>query len=596
MSSITDIITKLESRPEENVLFDLRTVKGKPEFDQPAFKQPPKLLALALPGERPSVVPIVRGSKEVIPLLQYIEDRSLVGHDLQTKLGILSYYHGFNLQPGKAECVMAASQILSMGSATTRSDLRPDLSLCHKRAFGSPLEPSQALCWEGQPTNEHYQQVAQELAILPALHRAFTETILADNLDHIWHLERYIMPTSIGMQILGMDVDHERLRWQLEQATHEVTDKRAFLDTSVNEKFNPDSPEQVKALLSLPDVKDATLAGLNDGIAKAIYRYRVASRKLTSLNAIIEGIDSKDGRAHCIFDPLWAETGRIQTRNFNLQGVRGVRPRTPEAEIGQELRACFRAGPGKVLVSSDFKGEELRILASYTEEPNLIDALRRGEDLHNNTASAIFRKEVANLTLEERAVGKRVNFSVIYGQGAKGLAQQLGISEHEAEQFIESFYTQNRSIRAHKYACWRMAKGDIAEIRTLLGRRRLIPSVGTPRPHRKHRHQSEWDRFSALFNGPIQGTGSDGLKITLDRLHGALPPDCRLVSTAHDSLMLECPDDKTIVMEVIRLVEATMLEAMHCLCRDFPFEIETKVGYNWAEMVSPGNFWTRGDR
>lgn len=594
IQTIADVILKLETQREADVILDLRTTNGAPAFDVPAFKQTPKLLAITLPGNKPSLINVGKSSKEVIPLIRYLEKRSIVGHNLQTKLGILQHYYDFNITPGNAACVMAASQILSMGSATAKHELRPDLSLCHKRALGSPFAHTQALCWKGRLSPAHYQQVSQELEILPALHESFKKAIIADNLEAIWHLERHIMPALTEMQIVGMPVDHDRLQCQLLHATNEVQIQRAFLDTNVGRQFNPDSPEQVKALLPIPDCKDLTLRGLNDPNANAIYRFRVATRQFASLNAIIDGIGSDD-RAHCIFDPLWAETGRIQTRNFNLQGVRGVPPGTPEAEIGQELRACFRAEPGKVLVSSDFRGEELRILAFYTEEPNLIGALQRGEDLHNNTASALFSKEIAKLLPEERSIGKQVNFGIIYGQGAKGLAKQLNIQEFQAKEFIESFYSQNRSVKSHKSTCWRMARGDVAEVRSLLGRRRWVPSSGTPRPGHKPPCQSDWGRFSAFFNGPIQGTGADALKIALDRLHGALLPDCRLVLPAHDSLMLECPDDKDVVMRVIRLIERTMLEAMDCLCFGFPFEIETKIGYNWAEMVHPDEYWARGN-
>ena len=221
----------------------------------------------------------------------------------------------------------------------------------------------------------------------------------------------------------------------------------------------------------------------------------------------------------------------------------------------------------------------------------MLAALRNGEDLHNKTAAAIFGKIIADILPGERAIAKQVNFGVVYGQGKATLAEALGISEQEAALIIEKFYDHYQSIWAHRNACWAMARGDENDVRSLLGRRRWVPSTGTRRADRDSGYQSEWDRFSALFNGRIQSSGADALKIALERLHGALPMDCALLSTAHDSIMIECPDDKSTAMEVIQLVERTMLEAMDCLCPGFPFEIETKVGHNWAAMVSVDKFW-----
>lgn len=584
------IIAQLNTQPEAPVLIDVRTESGSPDFDIPAFKQKARLLAIALPGQDPWLIDVRNAGQRIAPLIGYLETRKLVGHNLQTKLGILSHQYGFKPQQGNAACVMAASQILFMGYFATDEERKPNIHRCYQRAFQQPLGSAEALSWTGELTKVHQQQIRQELEVLPALYDSCIKAIATANLDAIWHLEMSIIPQLIEMQMAGMGIHYERLHFQLEEANREKAETEIFLNKHVGKLFNPDNNKDTRDLLkrlgfAVPNLKFQTLAKLDHPVAKAIYRFKLSSQNLWNLVAI-NGSIGLDGRAHCILDPLWAETGRVVTRNFNLQGIRKVSPGTPDQALPQEIRACFRADPGKTYFVADFKGEELRILAYYTEEPNLIDALRRGEDLHDNTAATVLHKKLPDISESDHALGKELNFGFVYGQGAKGLAEKLGIPEQQAQLMIESFFDKNKFIKARKNACWAMARGDVSEVRTNLGRLRWVPSTGTPREDRKSGVQSEWDRFTALFHGPIQGTGADGLKITLDSLHGQLPAGSRLIAVAHDSFMGECINEKGAAMETIQRVESAMRESMDILCPGIPFEVETEVGSNWAQMAS----------
>jgi DNA polymerase-1 len=332
--------------------------------------------------------------------------------------------------------------------------------------------------------------------------------------------------------------------------------------------LQPPRRSRAKARSTAADVLEE-LALVHE-LPKKIIEYRELSKlKSTYSDVLPRLIHPVSGRLHTRFSQTGAVTGRLSSSNPNLQNI------PIRTELGREIRAAFVASPGCVLLSADYSQIELRILAHLSEDPVLVEAFRRGEDIHSRTAQEVFDVAPFAQTREHRRVAKVINFGVIYGLSAFGLAQQLDVDQKEAAKFIAKYFERYRGVKD-------FLDRQIAETRktgvtkTMFGRIRQIPEINSPQPNMRNFAER------TAMNTPMQGAAADLIKLAMIELDRRLPEEkfkSQMILQVHDELLFEGPEQE--IPRLTKLVKAVM-EGVHKL--KVPVAAETKVGPNWRDM------------
>ncbi len=304
-------------------------------------------------------------------------------------------------------------------------------------------------------------------------------------------------------------------------------------------------------------------------IAAKVLEYRqLAKLKGTYADALPALIDPATGRLHTSFNPAGTATGRLSSSNPNLQNI------PVRTELGRQIRAAFVPRPGWLMLVADYSQIELRLLAHMSGDPLLVEAFRNGEDIHTRTAAEVFGVPPLMVTPELRRNAKAVNFGIIYGLSAFGLAAQLGISQGEAQGYIQSYFERYAGVR-------RFIEKQIAEVRcsgetrTLFGRRRPIPEINSRNPSAR----SFAERTAV--NTPLQGTAADLIKLAMIRIHREI--EARAMRAAmllqvHDELVFEVPPEE---VEDLRSLARREMEGV---CRlETPLVVDLGVGANWRD-------------
>ncbi len=318
-----------------------------------------------------------------------------------------------------------------------------------------------------------------------------------------------------------------------------------------------------------------TLEALKDKhpVVGLILEHRQLSKiKSTYVDALPKLVNPKTGRVHTSYNQTGTVTGRLSSSDPNLQNI------PIRTEIGRRVRNAFIAEPGWLLVKADYSQVELRILAHVSQDPAMLEAFARGEDIHATTAAAVYGVPLSEVTPELRRVAKTANFAVTYGVTGYGLAQSTGMAQEEAEQFIRNYFARFPKVKEYLDRTKKMA-AERGWVETLLGRRRYFPELKSTAPmHAQARAAAE----RMAINMPIQGTAADIIKIAMVRLQRALDArglKAKLILQVHDELVLECPEAE--LEEVSALVKSTMEGALQL---DAPLKVDIKHGRNWGEM------------
>jgi len=394
-----------------------------------------------------------------------------------------------------------------------------------------------------------------------------------------------LAPVLAHMEADGVRVDSQRLESISAKAQEEITRLEKEIYELAGFEFKIGSPQQLAEVLfdklnlqpprrSRMKVRSTAAEVLEElalvhDLPKKVLEYReLAKLKSTYADALPRLVHPATGRLHTHFSQTGAATGRLSSSNPNLQNI------PVRTELGREIRAAFIASPGHLLLSADYSQIELRILAHLSEDPVLVEAFRRGEDIHSRTAQEVFGVAPFAQTPEHRRVAKVINFGVIYGLSAFGLAQQLGIDTKEAAKFIGAYFERYSGVK--KYL-----DGQIAEVRktgftkTLFGRTRPIPEINSPQPSLR----SFAERTA--MNTPMQGTAADLIKLAMIEMDRRLADDfkSRMILQVHDELLFEAPE--TEIPRLTGLVKEVM-EGAHKL--RVPLLVDTKSGPNWRDM------------
>jgi len=302
---------------------------------------------------------------------------------------------------------------------------------------------------------------------------------------------------------------------------------------------------------------------------KVIEYREIAKLKSTYVDALPKLIHPETKRLHTSFSQTGTATGRLSSSDPNLQNI------PVRSELGREIRAAFVADKGQILLSADYSQIELRIMAHFSKDPVLVEAFRNGEDIHARTAQEVFGVGPLAQTAEHRRAAKAINFGIIYGLSAFGLAQQLGIPQKEAAQFINAYFTRYKGVKKYlDEVLVDTRKSGMAK--TLFGRIRPIPEINSP--------QMQLRNFAerTALNSPLQGTAADLIKLAMISIDKRLKKEklaARMILQVHDELLFELPVKEKGKLE--KLVQEEM-ENVYQLA--VPLVVEMGTGPNWRDL------------
>ncbi|MBN1486630.1 MAG: DNA polymerase I [Anaerolineae bacterium] len=412
-----------------------------------------------------------------------------------------------------------------------------------------------------------------------------------EQFDLFRDIEMPLLPILLEMEMHGVRLD---VAW-LEALSQELTARLEQLDSDITRyagvSFNINSTQQLSEVLfdrlGLPtrgvsktksghySTRASVLEDLQGAhpIVDAILDYReLAKLKSTYVDALPQLVNPATGRVHTSYNQTGTVTGRLSSANPNLQNI------PIRSEEGRRVRRAFVSEEGWLLVGADYSQVELRVMAHVSEDEGLIMAFQKGEDIHATTAAAVYGVALEDVSYEMRRVAKAVNFGLIYGQTAYGLARQIGVQPDEADAFIARYF--ERFPRVHTYMD--QMQREAAEkgyVETLLQRRRYFPELGPGSQVSKRGQQAA---LRMAINTPIQGTAADILKLAMLRLNAMLKEcnqQARIILQVHDELVLEVPVGERDA------VIATLREAMEGAFElRVPLKVDVEVGENWEEM------------
>jgi DNA polymerase-1 len=396
-----------------------------------------------------------------------------------------------------------------------------------------------------------------------------------------------LVPVLARMEHAGVKIDRAALAEMSSRLELEIDTKAKEIYQHAGSEFNISSPKQLGDVLfnklNLPKpVKYgkgktiSTAVDVLEGLAeehdvpRLVLEYRQLTKlKSTYVDALPALLNPASGRLHTTFGQTGTATGRLSSANPNLQNI------PIRTELGREIRAAFTAEPGHVLLAADYSQIELRLLAHFSKDPLLVEAYRRGDDIHTLTASQVFGVPPLMVTPDHRRQAKVVNFGIVYGLSAFGLSQNLGIEPSEAKQFINAYFERYSGVRAFIDRTLEEARRE-GKVKTLFGRARPIPDINS-----KNANLRGFAERTAV-NTPLQGTAADLIKIAMIRIDTALRErglKSRMTLQVHDELVFEVPEAE---IEVMRPLVRDQMENVRALT--VPLLVEIGVGMNWRDL------------
>jgi DNA polymerase-1 len=318
-----------------------------------------------------------------------------------------------------------------------------------------------------------------------------------------------------------------------------------------------------------------SLKGSHEIIGLILEHRELSKLRSTYVDALPDMVNERTGRIHTSYNQAGAITGRLASSSPNLQNI------PIRTELGRQVRRAFVAKPGWVLLAADYSQVELRVLAHISEDAALLDAFRRGQDIHATTAAAVHGIPLEQVTREQRRFAKSVNFGLLYGMSAFRLARESDLTLAEAESFVQSYFDNFPAVRGYLEGTIRQAR-EQGWVETLLGRRRYFPVLERAAGGRTSALARQRAEREAV-NFPIQGTAADIIKMAMVDLHRALSEGGlrgRMILQVHDELVLEVPREE---LDSAREIVVDVMENAYDLRA--PLRVDTKAGSNWLEMV-----------
>ena len=510
-----------------------------------------------------------------------------LGHHLKYDAHVLAN-HGIALA-GMRYDSMLESYVLN--STATRHDM----DSCARRYLGVETIHYEDVAGKGAKQIS-FSQVAIDTAaeysaedadITLQLHRVLWEGLTKEpSLRKLYEeIEQPLVPVLFRMEHHGVLVDRDTLRRQGGEIARRLGELEQEAHEAAGQPFNLDSPKQLQEILfnklSLPTVRKtpkgqpSTAEDVLEELAasyplpRIILEYRgLAKLKSTYTDKLPGQVDARTGRVHTSYHQAVAVTGRLSSSDPNLQNI----PiRTPE---GRRIRQAFIAPPGHLLLAADYSQIELRIMAHLSGDRSLLDAFASDRDIHQATAAEVLGVATDEVTAEQRRAAKAINFGLIYGMSAFGLARQLGSDRATAQEYVDRYFERYPGVKRYMDETRESAR-ERGYVETVFGRRLYLPDIRS-----RNRQQQQYAERSAI-NAPMQGTAADIIKramITVDDWIQRERPGARLVMQVHDELVLEV--EAGAVDEVRARLVGFMTAAAEL---QVPLKVDTGVGANWDD-------------
>jgi DNA polymerase-1 len=431
-------------------------------------------------------------------------------------------------------------------------------------------------------------ELAEAADITGRLTTAFREEVKQAGLTKLYEeIDLPLVPVLARMEQAGVKIDTAALAKMSTELEREIDIKAKEICKIADCEFNIGSPKQLGDVLfnrmNLPKPvkygKGRTISTAVDvlealaedyPIARMVLDYRQLTKlKSTYVDTLPALISPRTGRLHTTFGQTGTATGRLSSANPNLQNI------PIRTELGRGIRAAFIAEPGHVLLTADYSQIELRLLAHFSGDRLLVEAYRRGDDIHTLTASQVFGVPPLMVTPDHRRAAKVVNFGIVYGLSPFGLSQNLGIEPSEAKQFIANYFEKYAGVRKFIDKTLEEARRDL-KVKTLHGRIRPIPDINS-----KNANQRGFAERTAV-NSPLQGTAADLIKVAMIRIDAALRErelKSRMTLQVHDELVFEVPEQE---VETMQSLVREQMEKVHALA--VPLLVEMGVGPNWRDL------------
>ena len=500
-----------------------------------------------------------------------------------------------NLLAARRIALAGPLQDIALMHYLTDPEKSHDTAVLAMRYLGIPLEESPQASETGSLFGEETEQAdapsghGREAALLLQLGRKVREDLERNDLARLYdQMEEPLLKVLARMEREGVKMDLERLGAFTRMLREEIATREDNVRRLSGEPdLNVSSPKQVGTLLfeklklsSRPKknangtyrADETTLLDIADRhpVVDEILEFRAAKKLLSTYIEPIPGyIDPADGKIHTTFNQALTATGRLSSSNPNLQNI------PIRTERGREIRRAFvSAREDGRIVSADYSQIELRIMAHLSCDAHLIDAFRRGIDIHSATAARIFGIPHGEVTPEQRRIAKTANFGILYGISAFGLAQRLRIGRRDAQQIIDDYFASFPSIRSY-IEDTKAAARETGYVETVFGRRRYLPDINS----RNATLRALAERNAV--NAPIQGTAADIIKLAMIRVQERLDAEglrSRMVLQIHDELLFDA------FPEELQTLKETVIDSMEGVVRlSVPLTVECNDGKNWLE-------------
>ena len=581
-------LANLQQQPQ--VSFDTETTSVHPRLAQVvgySFSWQPGvayyLPVMAPPGE--PCLPAAETLRQLKPVLENPKIKK-IGQNLKYDMIVLRSA-GVQVQGIEFDS-MVASYLLGAGQRTHNLD---DLALRyfqHKTTKISELigTGKQQKRMDEVPVRQITHYAAEDADVPVRLEPIMRQELAQAELQKLFaDVEMPLVEVLTEMEYLGIKVNTARLSALSEQYGQLMTTVEAEIYALAGHQFNINSPKQLQKILfdelQLPVVKRGAsgpstdvdvlqeLAAKHPLPAKIVEYRQYAKLKGTYLDALPQLIHPETGRVHASFNQVVAATGRLSSSDPNLQNI------PIRTEQGREIRAAFQAGqPGWQLLCADYSQIELRILAHFCGDEVLCQAFADNQDIHALVAAQVNNVSLEEVTKDMRRQAKAVNFGVIYGQSAGGLARQLNISREEAQTFIDAYFARYPGVGEFLSKILAEAR-ESGYVKTILGRRRMIEGVReSPPPQRNPAERM-------AINTVIQGSAADLIKLAMIAIHSRLRDEgllSRMLLQIHDELVFEAPSP-----EIPRLAQLVVKSMTSVLPLSVPLKVYVSTGPNWLE-------------
>ena len=532
------------------------------------------------------------------PLLQD-PDRPKIGHNLKYDMSVLAN-HGIAMA-GVAHDTMLQSYVLN--STATRHDMDSlatrYLGIRTRKFEEVAGKGAKQITFDQVDLDEAGPYAAEDAEVTLRLHAFFTPRLAErSGLARVYEeIEMPLVPVLSAMERRGVRVDAERLRTLSEELAVRMDALEREAHEQAGGPFNLQSPKQIQAILfdadrlglpirtktptGQPSTADAVLQDLARDFAlpRIILDHRALSKlRSTYAVALRESVNPATGRVHTSYHQAVASTGRLSSSAPNLQNIP---VRTAE---GRRIRQAFVPESGRRLLAADYSQIELRIMAHLSGDEGLVEAFAAGRDIHRATAAEVGGVEEAQVDAEMRRRAKAVNFGLIYGMSAFGLARQLGIERKEAQGYIDRYFERYPGVRAYMEET-RVRARDRGYVETVFGRRLHLPEIKSRNAARR-----QYAERTAI-NAPMQGTAADVIKRAMVALHertAGREGEVRMIMQVHDELVFEVAEraiDRVTaeVAECMAVAGDELADRMGSDRLRVPLEVETGSGLNWDE-------------